>query len=289
MRDPVSRVKSWPLNTTRPAVAGWSWVMTRASVDLPQPDSPTSPSVSPLRTSKLTPSTARTTSPPLPPTGKYLNTSSTRRMTGSTAGCALAPADTSTAIGSLLEVRGGLQLLGGLAGDGDRLQLLRCLLGHVPHEHPAARHLVGPDLLERGLHLRAAILAERAARMELATRQHSDQVRRQARDADQPRAADRVHTRHGAEQRPRVGVLRALEYLPDRALLDDPTGVHHHHPGADAGDQRHVVGDQHDGGAQLPVELLEERDDLRLDGHVQRGRGLVRDQEAGLVGQSHGD
>src|SRR5262252_313748 len=289
MRDPESRVSSWPLNTTRPAVAGWSWVMTRASVDLPQPDSPTSPSVSPLRTSKLTPSTARTTSPPAPPTGKYLYTSSTRRMTGSMAGCALVPADASTAIGRLLEVRAGLQLLCGLAGDGDRLQLLRRLLGHVPHQHPAARHLVLPDLRERGLLLRAAVLAERAAGVELAARRQADQVRRQTRDADQPSAADRVDTGHGAEQRPRVRMLRALEYLPDRAFLDDPTGVHHDHAGADAGDQRHVVSDEHDRGAQLAVELLEQRDDLRLDGHVQGRGGLVRDQQAGLVGQTHRD
>ena len=34
--------------------------MQRASVDLPQPDSPTMPSVSPSRTEKLTPSTAFT-------------------------------------------------------------------------------------------------------------------------------------------------------------------------------------------------------------------------------------
>ena len=54
--------------------------MTRPSVDLPQPDSPTNPSVSPLRTSKLTPSTARTACPPKRPVpiGKCLTTSSTR-------------------------------------------------------------------------------------------------------------------------------------------------------------------------------------------------------------------
>src|SRR5215469_15789770 len=98
--------------------------MTRASVDLPQPDSPTRPSVSPLRTSRLTPSTARTTSAPIPPTGKCLYTSTTRRMTGSRAGCALVPADASTAIRHLLEVRDGLQLLRRLVRDRDRLELL---------------------------------------------------------------------------------------------------------------------------------------------------------------------
>ena len=43
-----------------PASGSISRISSRAVVDLPQPLSPTMPSVSPLRTLKLTPSTART-------------------------------------------------------------------------------------------------------------------------------------------------------------------------------------------------------------------------------------
>src|SRR5262245_59203071 len=43
----------------RPALGAYRPTMSRATVDLPQPDSPTSASVSPRWTSKLTPSTAR--------------------------------------------------------------------------------------------------------------------------------------------------------------------------------------------------------------------------------------
>jgi hypothetical protein len=43
----------------RPAVGSVSRMTTRARVDLPQPDSPTRPTVSPRNTSKSTPSTAR--------------------------------------------------------------------------------------------------------------------------------------------------------------------------------------------------------------------------------------
>src|SRR5215211_8090890 len=50
-------VMSWPSKTIRPAVGSISFVMRRAVVDFPQPDSPTSPSVSPLRMSKVTSST----------------------------------------------------------------------------------------------------------------------------------------------------------------------------------------------------------------------------------------
>ena len=40
---------------------------------------------------------------------------------------------------------------------------------------------------------------------------------------------------------------------------------------------------------QLALQLLDQRQDLRLDGHVQRRGGLVGDQQRGLAGQRHGD
>ena len=51
---------SWPSKKIRPAVGSSSLRMQRASVDLPHPDSPTIPSVSPSRSVKETPSTAFT-------------------------------------------------------------------------------------------------------------------------------------------------------------------------------------------------------------------------------------
>src|SRR5579864_8038975 len=51
---------SSPLNTILPAVGAMSLMAVRPSVDLPQPDSPTSPRVSPVLISRSTPSTACT-------------------------------------------------------------------------------------------------------------------------------------------------------------------------------------------------------------------------------------
>ena len=51
-------VTSWPSMTIEPAVGVSSRMMARPVVDLPQPDSPTSESVSPGRRSKETFSTA---------------------------------------------------------------------------------------------------------------------------------------------------------------------------------------------------------------------------------------
>ena len=55
-----SAVMSSPPSTMRPAVGSISLRMVLPTVDLPQPDSPTRPSVSPLAMVKLTPSTALT-------------------------------------------------------------------------------------------------------------------------------------------------------------------------------------------------------------------------------------
>ena len=51
---------SVPSNVIEPSVGSSSRIIARPVVLLPQPDSPTSPSVSPFAIEKLTPSTART-------------------------------------------------------------------------------------------------------------------------------------------------------------------------------------------------------------------------------------
>ncbi len=56
----LSGVMSVPLSLMLPEVGSTSRSTVRATVDLPQPDSPTRPSVSPTPSEKLTPSTACT-------------------------------------------------------------------------------------------------------------------------------------------------------------------------------------------------------------------------------------
>ena len=53
-----------PSKTTRPPDVGTSPTAARASVDFPQPDSPTRPTTWPRSTSRLAPATARTSPPP---------------------------------------------------------------------------------------------------------------------------------------------------------------------------------------------------------------------------------
>ena len=57
----------------------------------------------------------------------------------------------------------------------------------------------------------------------------------------------------------------------------------------DVGDDAQVVGDDDDRGVELGLELPDEVEDLRLDGHVERGGRLVGDQQRGAVDQGHRD
>src|SRR5258708_6342399 len=92
-----------------------------------------------------------------------------------------------------------------------------------------------------------------------------------------------------AQQPLRVRVERLLEELAHRRLLHDLRAVHHDHALRGLGDDAHVVRDQHDGHAELGLELVQQLEDLRLDGHVEGGGGLVGDQEVRVARQRHGD
>ena len=99
----------------------------------------------------------------------------------------------------------------------------------------------------------------------------------------------RHQARHGGDQGARVVVLRAREDVFGAAVLDQHSVPHHGDPVGDLGDHAEVVGDEHDGGAVLGLQLLEQLQDLRLGGDVERGRRLVGDDQRRLERQRHGD
>ena len=96
---PCAEVMSWPSNTILPLVGSYMRMSVRPSVDLPQPDSPTRPNVSPRRMARSMPSTARTTCLVRPKkwcTGKCLHSPVASRMTSDVAPVALAPQRTAS-------------------------------------------------------------------------------------------------------------------------------------------------------------------------------------------------
>ena len=72
-------------------------------------------------------------------------------------------------------------------------------------------------------------------------------------------------------------------------LLHDLPAVHDDHAVRDLGHDAQVMGDEKDGHVELVAELVDEVEDLRLDGDVERRGGLVGDQELGVARERHGD
>ena len=86
-----------------------------------------------------------------------------------------------------------------------------------------------------------------------------------------------------------VRMLWSVEERPDVGLLDDLPGVHNGHPIGHLCHQPQVVGDEDHRGARVTLQVEDQVEDLRLDGHIERRRGLVGDQQFRLERQCHGD
>ena len=81
----------------------------------------------------------------------------------------------------------------------------------------------------------------------------------------------------------------ALEDFADRALLDQFAGIHYADPVADLLDHGEVVADEQDGGLKLAAQVLEQVQDIGLDGGVQGGGRLVQHQKRRVGRQGHRD
>ena len=88
----------------------------------------------------------------------------------------------------------------------------------------------------------------------------------------------RRQPRHRPDEADRVRVRRAPHDVRDRAGLDDLPRVHHGHAVAHLRDDADVVRDQHHRRPLLPLEALDDVEDLGLDRHVERRRRLVGEQ-----------
>ena len=127
----------------------------------------------------------------------------------------------------------------------------------------------------------AAVERKGAARIERAARRDRRQPRHRAGNLHQPlvfagQRRDRAHQALG------VGMQRVLHHVLHRADLGDPSRIHHGHAVGGLGDHAHVVGDQHHRRAVIAPEALDQRNDLRLHGDVERGGRLVGDDQLRL-------
>ena len=100
------------------------------------------------------------------------------------------------------------------------------------------------------------------------------------------RVADR---RERSGQRRGVRVARFAQQLAGRADLDQPAGVHHGEPFADVAEHGQIMADHDQADLRIAHQVGEQLEDLRLHDHVQRGGGLVGDDQIRPAGERHGD
>jgi hypothetical protein len=142
-----------------------------------------------------------------------------------------------------------------------------------------------------GLQLRhraAGLLRARAARAEGAAGLEAEEGWRHARDLAQ-RLAPAVAAGHAADQAVGVGMKGRVQHLSHIALFDDAAGIHHRDIVREASDHGQVMGDPDQGCAGGLRQLLHLRQDLALDGDVERGGGLIGHDQVGAVKQGDGD
>ena len=84
-------------------------------------------------------------------------------------------------------------------------------------------------------------------------------------------------------------MLRRSEDALDRALLDNLALLHDANAVGKLAHDAEVVGDEQHRHAEPRLRVLEQFQDLRLHGDVERGGRFVGDQEVRLVRQRHGD
>ncbi len=153
-----------------------------------------------------------------------------------------------------------------------------------------AAELVPLDLAhQRRLH--ALLLGVGAAGAEPAT---DGQVLQRRNDAGQGLEArlvahQLVKVGDRLEQRIGVGVVRGLKDLLPGAHLHHLAAIHHVDGVGQVGDGGDVVADDEDGGVAQLVHLVQQPQDLRMGGGLHGAGGLVRHQQARLVGDGHGD
>src|SRR5690349_16253687 len=189
-----------PSNRISPAVGAISFMIIRPVVVLPQPDSPTSPTVSPRRMSKLMPSTARTAAGgPLAQSPRRTGKCLTRFLTSSSLGCSSGAPDGAAIVMSLLR------------------------------EQAANRPPVAAGLDERHVARLALRTRPVAARREGTSGGQVRGIGRAPLDRHQPLVgAPELGQR--VDEPARVGMSRVLQHVVHPALLHDLARVHDHHP-----------------------------------------------------------
>ena len=113
--------------------------------------------------------------------------------------------------------------------------------------------------------------------------------RRQSRALARPGVRLGTKLRARGEQSARIGVGSLSEDFSCRAVFDHSAAVHHQHAIHMAGDHAEVMRNEDQAHRALAHEFPNQLQDLACHGHVQRGGGLIGNQQGRLAGQGHGN
>ncbi len=95
----------------------------------------------------------------------------------------------------------------------------------------------------------------------------------------------RRRIRHGGEQRVRIRMQRVAEQFLRFGLFHDMAQIHDAHSVGYIFYHAHVMGDEQKGNLILFAQILQQVDDLGLDGNIQRRNRLVADNNFGIQDQ----
>ena len=84
-------------------------------------------------------------------------------------------------------------------------------------------------------------------------------------------------------------MCRLIEDLITRSFFSHLAAIHNKHAVTHLGDNSEIVGNQDNRGVYLIAQFLQKIQDLCLDRYVQRGRRLIRDDDARLADQRDRD
>ncbi len=163
------------------------------------------------------------------------------------------------------------------------------LFGRAVDGVPAGEEMVGVVPRQPRLLLAALLGRPRTTGREAAAGGRIREIRGQTSDADECLAAVLIEPRDRAEQRLGVWMSHGAEDVFGGGALDDPAGVHDADPVASPGHDAHVVRHEQCRHPEALLEVVEQREDLGLDGHVQGGGRLVGEQHLRLAGERDGD
>src|SRR6266540_2030351 len=128
-----------------------------------------------------------------------------------------------------------------------------------------------------------------AARMEWAPAGSLEGAGNRSFNSDQALPRGLAQAWHGPQEIHGVGVLRVAQNLPYRSILHHLSEIHNGDRVGNLGDDSQIVSDEHYRHADPLLQTSHEIQDLCLDGHIERSRRFVGNQQGRITRQSHGN